>query len=339
MINIGIIGLGSMGMTHLEAYSQLDNVRVVAVADKKFAAPGFFHGREGNIAGQAAEVATSTFRKYTDASALLAASDVMAVDICTPTHLHKELALAAIRAEKSVLVEKPLARTAADAYEMAAAARAAGVVLMPAHCMRFWRGWDWLKEAVESRRFGALESVAFTRIGAKPSVPFYNDGVNCGGAHLDLHIHDADFVLHLFGMPASVTSFGRFGESGAVEHTFTRYQFAGTGALVTAEGAWTRSSENRPFIMRFVATFECATAVYHFGASPELQLYQSGREPEAVALAPQPGLGYAGEVSEFVRCVEKGLASERVTAEDGARAIEIIEAELRSIETGKTIYL
>ncbi|MDR2512328.1 MAG: Gfo/Idh/MocA family oxidoreductase [Puniceicoccales bacterium] len=339
MINVGIIGLGSMGMTHLEAYSRLDCARVIAVADRKFADPRASLGRVGNVAGQVGEVALGALRKYTDANELLADPEVVAVDICAPTHLHREFALAAIRAGKSVLVEKPLARTAAAAREMADAACAAGVVLMPAHCMRFWRGWDWLKEVVVNGRFGVVESAAFTRIGAKPTVPFYNDGVNCGGAHLDLHIHDADFVLHLFGMPLAATSFGRLGESGAVEHTFTRYQFAGMDAFVTAEGGWTRASENRPFVMRFVVTFERATAVYHFGADPELQLYRPGREPEAVVLAPQPGLGYASEVAEFVRCVEAGRASERVTAEDGVCAIQLIEAELRSIESGQTVYL
>jgi predicted dehydrogenase len=327
-----------MGMTHLKAYGlQGGNVRVVAIADVKFADATAILGRAGNIAGQAAEVCLDAFSKYTTAEALLADPRVHAVDICAPTHAHKELAIMAIRAGKSVLVEKPLARTAADACAVAEAARDAGIFLMPAHCMRFWPGWDWLKTAVEERRYGAVQSATFTRVGAKPGDAFYNNGAACGGAHLDLHIHDTDFVLHLFGLPSSVTSFGRKGESGAVEHTLTHYHFDGTDALVVAEGAWTRESEKRPFIMRYSVTFERATATYVFGDSPALTLYQPGHDPVPVALAST--LGYDGEIAEFVRCVETARPSDRVTATDGFNALRIIEAELRSIETGQTVSL
>lgn len=327
-----------MGMTHLKAYvRQSENARVVAVADVKFADATATLGRVGNIAGQAADVSLETFAKYTTAEALLADPQVQAVDICAPTHIHKDLALMAIHAGKSVLVEKPLARTAADARTVADAARAAGVFLMPAHCMRFWPGWDWLKTATDECRYGAIQSATFTRIGAKPGDAFYNNGAACGGAHLDLHIHDTDFVLHLLGMPASVTSFGRKGGSGAIEHTHTRYHFDGTDALIVAEGAWTRESEKRPFIMRYSVTFERATATYVLGDVPSLTLYQAGHEPASIALATT--LGYEGEIAEFVHCVGTARPSTRVTADDGFNALRIIEAELRSIETGQTISL
>ena len=330
-----------MGLTHLAAYLQRKDVKVVAVADQKFATPGETIGREGNIAGHttAAGEALDAITKYVSAEELLANPDVQAVDICAPTSAHKALALAAIRAGKHVLVEKPLARTSADANEVAAAARAAGVVLMPAHCMRFWPGWDWLKEAVVSGRYGAVESATFIRIGAKPPVPFYNDGVACGGAHFDLHIHDVDFIAFLFGRPAGVSSFGRVGESGAVEHTFTHYHFSGANAraLVTAEGAWTRDSEKRPFTMRYTVSFERASVVFDIAAAPSLFLYQPGQAPEAVAL--QPGMGYEYEIAEFVRCASAGKNSEVVSGDDGALVLEIIEAESRSIETGRTAFL
>ncbi|MDR1497803.1 MAG: Gfo/Idh/MocA family oxidoreductase [Puniceicoccales bacterium] len=334
MLNIGIIGLGSMGTTHLNAYAERKDVTVVAVADAKFASAGTQVGRAGNIPGQSGTIAIpATATRYVTTTALLADPAVEAVDICLPTLAHKDAALEAIRAGKHVLVEKPLARTVADAREIADAARASGVVLMPAHCMRFWPGWDWLKEAVTDGRFGAVQSAEFIRIGAKPPVPLYNDGAACGGAHLDLHIHDTDFVLHLFGMPDAVTSFGRVGESGAIEHTFTHYHYKG-GALVTAEGAWTRDAEQRPFVMRYCVTFEQASVAFEFGTPPALTLYQAGKEPQAVALAPE--LGYEREIAEFVRCATSGVNSEIAPPDAGFHAIEIIEAELRSIESGTT---
>jgi predicted dehydrogenase len=341
MLNVGIIGLGSMGMTHLAAYLKQTQARIVAVSDVKFATPGAKIGREGNITGQTDDVgaALDSIVKYSNAADLLANPDIQAVDICAPTSEHKKLALAAIRAGKHVLVEKPLARTAADAREIADAARAAGLVLMPAHCMRFWPGWDWLKEAVESRRFGAVESAVFTRIGGKPPVPFYNDGAACGGAHFDLHIHDTDFVAYLFGKPTAVSSFGRVGESGAVEHTFTHYHFSGANAhaLVTAEGAWTRDSEKRPFTMRYAVSFEQASVLFDLTASVPLLLYRPGLPPEPIPL--QDGIGYTYEIHEFIRCATAGRDSRVVNGTDGALVVELIEAETRSIETGKTVAL
>lgn len=338
MINIGVIGLGSMGMTHLDAYAQLPDARIVAVADQKFADPNATLGRAGNIPGQAAaSFDLSHVKKYVTAAELLADPEVQAVDICAPTLAHKEIALQAIRAGKHLLVEKPLARTAADARELAAAAQAAGVVLMPAHCMRFWPGWDWLKEAIASGRYGAVRRAAFTRIGEKPGAPLYDNPAACGGAHLDLHIHDTDFVLHLFGMPRAVTSFGLPGAAGGIEHTITRYHYDGNDALITTEGGWTRTGEKRPFDMRYAVDFERASAVFDIAATPALRVYVKGSEPEAVTLSPK--LGYAFEIAEFVRCAVAGKPSEIVTSTDGFNALEIIEAELRSIETGKTEQL
>lgn len=338
MLNIGIIGLGSMGMTHFSAYAALPDVRVVAVADQKFSRPEETVGRAGNIAGQSAAVDLTGVKKYVTAEELLADPEVTAVDICTPTLLHKTLALAAICAgKKAVLVEKPLARTAAEAREVLAAAEEKGTLLFPAHCMRFWPGWDWLKTAVAEACYGAVQSAAFTRLGAKPPVPLYNDAEAIGGAHLDLHIHDADFVQHVFGRPVAVTSFGRKGESGAIEHTITHYHFSDSDALVTAEGGWTRDAEKIPFVMRYAVTFERATAVYELGEKPSLRLYQAGKTAEEIPLA--DSLGYANELAEFVRCARAGQPSPLVNGADGVAALKLIEAELESIAAGKTINL
>jgi len=339
MLNLGIIGLGTMGMTHLAAYEKLAarglEARILAVADKKFATGSAAPANAGNIAGQAAagDAIPAGITRFDDPAALLADPRIDAVDICAPTPAHRPLALAAIAAGKHVLVEKPAARTAREARELAAAARAAGVVLMPAHCMRFWPGWDWLKDAVATGRHGAVQSAVFTRVGAQPPSPFYHDGAAAGGAHLDLHIHDADFVLHLFGKPSNVAAQGWRGASGAIEHTLARYRFdALPGALVAAEGAWTRDAEKRPFVMRYAVRFERASATYEFGEPPALTLYEAGKPPAPVPL--DAALGYEREVAEFVRCAAAGTESAIVPATAGADALALVESELLSIELG-----
>ena len=199
MINVGVVGLGMMGLTHLDVYSASTAAKVVAVAD---ADPGRRSGTtkaRGNVEGQAQgrfDVATVT--AYADGLELIRDPNVRIVDVCLPTPLHKAFAIAALEAGKHVLVEKPLARTSADALAIADAADAAyekcGAIAMPAMCMRFWPGWTWLKRAVDERTYGRVLSAKFTRLASHPGGNFYQSAEASGAAALDLHIHDTDFV-------------------------------------------------------------------------------------------------------------------------------------------------
>lgn len=334
MLNIGVAGLGVMGLTHLAVYKRTPGARVVAVCDRHLGEPDARIGASGNIPGLgAAEVDLSALRQYTQLEALLADQDVQAVDLCLPTPLHHTAGLAAIAAGKHVLIEKPLARNSAQARELAQAARQAGVVLMPGHCMRFWPGWSWLKAVVDETRYGALRSARFARYGARPDGAFYADADACGGAHLDLHLHDSDFVLHLFGPPRWVHSFGQPAPDGANNQTLTRYQYD-DDRLIVAEGGWMRAAE-RPFELRYLVEFERATADYRFGRTPTLLVYHHGGGTETVALP--LGLGYAPELAEFVRCATLGQVSPVVSASDGVEALRLVEAELQSLRTGKCV--
>ncbi len=74
---------------------------------------------------------------------VLADPEVELVDLCTPTPLHPEQSIAALKAGKYVFCEKPLARTSAAAREILKVAESSRGFLMPAMCMRFWPGWSW----------------------------------------------------------------------------------------------------------------------------------------------------------------------------------------------------
>jgi predicted dehydrogenase len=94
--------------------------------------------------------------------------------------------------------------------KIVAAARSAKGFLLPAMCMRFWPGWAWLKDAVADNRYGKVLAARFRRVSESPgwSRDSYLNGAQSGGALLDLHIHDSDFVQFLFGLPKSVFSSG-----------------------------------------------------------------------------------------------------------------------------------
>src|SRR3954471_18804604 len=269
---------------------------------------------------------------------LIADKSVDVVDICLATPLHVEYAIAALKKGKHVLVEKPLARTAKDAQKLAKAAAKAKGLSMCAMCMRFWPGWTWLKEAVDRRTYGRVLSASFRRLATMPSGAFYANGEQSGGAILDLHIHDTDFVQFLFGPPAAVSSRGYTKTSGAIDHILTHYLYDGAeGAdappLVTAEGTWAMAAPYE-FRMQYMVNFDQATAVFDLLAPEHLSLYRNGQK-EAVALDAR--MGYELEIAYFLDCIAKGEKPSVVTIQDAADAMKLIEAEEKSVKTGKPV--
>jgi predicted dehydrogenase len=141
-INVAVVGLGFMGVTHLRAYQKTPNARIVAVCDAvRLPVNGVLGGVSGNIKDSAGLQLGPKVRADREIDDLLANPDVDVVDICTPTPLHPAQVIAALKAGKHVMCEKPLARTSAEAEKVLRAANAAKGFLMPAMCMRFWPGW------------------------------------------------------------------------------------------------------------------------------------------------------------------------------------------------------
>src|SRR5690606_18378987 len=169
MVRIGVIGIGMMGSTHLDAYGKLPGAAVVAVADLLEDRRTGRAVAAGNIEGQSqGGFDFSAVRQYATAEELIADAEVDLVDICLPTPLHTRFAIEALKADKHVLIEKPLARTSEAAQDLLDAAAASPGVAMCAMCMRFWPGWTWLKEAVDQQRFGRVLAAHFRRVTSHP---------------------------------------------------------------------------------------------------------------------------------------------------------------------------
>src|SRR5439155_7835706 len=236
---------------------------------------------------------------YRNFAGLLANSAVQMVDICAPTHAHAELAIAALKAGKHVICEKPLARTTREARQIADVAASAGRILMPAMCLRFLPEWVWLKQAIDSKAYGKALAARFRRVAQPPGwgQKFFLDGKLSGGALFDLHIHDTDFVQYCFGRPLSVFSCGYMKFSGAIDHVVTHYQVA-SGALVYAEGAWAMTA-GFGFQVSYTVNFERATADYDLARGKEaLRLCEEGLPARVIACAGPDG--YQGELQHFV---------------------------------------
>jgi predicted dehydrogenase len=335
-VNVAVIGLGFMGVTHLRAHLDNPAARVIAVCDAtRVPVDGVLAGVAGNIKKSDDIHLGPDVKVFRRIEELLADPEVELVDICTPTPLHPEQALAALRAGKHVLCEKPLARTSAAAREILKVAEASPGMLMPAMCMRFWPGWAWLKQAVAAQTFGKVLAARFRRVSEMPAWSGQGTyGSDMGGALFDLHIHDSDFVHFLFGRPSSVFSTGVTSPLGAITHVVTQYHFPG-GPAVYAEGSWLLT---QGFNMAYTLHCERATLDFDLARGADaLHVIEEGHELRVVS---QDGPdGYAAEVRYFVDCVADGRTPQIVTALDGVTALEICEAEEKSIRTGQSVGL
>jgi predicted dehydrogenase len=171
--------------------------------------------------------------------ALLADPNVDAVYIPLPNHLHAEWAIAAARAGKHVLCEKPLATTAADAERMIEVAAEEGVLLMEAFMYRLHPSWVAVRELVAADRIGRLTAIQswFSYFNADPG-NIRNIRAVGGGALFDIGCYSVNLSRMLFG-----------GEPGRIEASIVRDAASGvdilTSALLEFEGG--------------VATFTCTT--------------------------------------------------------------------------------
>lgn len=333
-VRVGIVGFGFMGRTHAGAYRWAAEhaglpVEITTVADGRgadaFAASG------GNLGDGALPIEASDVSVVTDAAELFASDDVDLVSICTPTDTHVDLAIAALEAGKHVLVEKPVS-TSASAIErlMGVAAKAKadhGVLCAPAMCMRFWPEWAWLKSTIQSGALGAVHSASFTRLGAAPAWSgFYSDESVSGGAILDLHVHDVDFVLHCFGVPGSVVS------AGDASHVSTLYRFGQGPGHVLARGGWLRSP-GFPFTMRYVVEFERGVAEFDLSRDDTLMVHDGDGSRAVDAPA---GSGYDHQAAAIVRAALEG-GEAPVDLRDALASLRMVEAERASASTGEPV--
>lgn len=336
MVRVGIIGFGFMGQTHWRCYEKLrDEARVVAVADQDVGrARGDISGTWGNLGDGAEPVDFSSVATTTDWRELISMSDVDAVDVCIPTPFHAEVVEAALSAGKYVLCEKPLAGTLRDAQTIARVAASSKTFLMPAMCMRFWPEWAWLKEVISDSRYGRVLGASFLRQGTLPP-GWYRNGEMSGGALLDLHIHDTDFVCYLFGKPKAVSSRGYRSQTGQIDHVSTQYHYDDV-PLVVADGGWS-FTEPYPFRMRYTVNFENqVTADFDLSRPQPLIVYERG---QAIPIACEAVDGWFGQVRYFIECVSTRSKPAVVTVDDAVQALQVIEAEQRSIAGNAVVTL
>lgn len=320
-----------MGNWHAERWQRLP----VEIA-------GFYSRSRDSAARAAARVGG---RVYESLEHLV--EDVDLVDVCTPTFAHPEGVMAAAKAGKPVVCEKPLARTLRDAKAMIEACEAAGAPLFVAHVVRFFPQYELAKQALEAGEVGEPGVLRLVRAGTFPrptAETWYANFEQSGGVILDLAIHDLDFARWCFGEVERVFARGLTLAGEAMrDHALITLRHA-SGALSHIEGSW--AAPPGPF--RTALELAGSRGILEWDALEPaplqlaLRLGDAGDEGAAKVpgaadspLAPEDD-PYYRELKHVLDVLDAG-GRFRVSPRDGLEAVRLALAAIHSLETGRPV--
>jgi predicted dehydrogenase len=329
MLKVGLVGAGGMGGLHLDLYESMEDIELAAVVDIDTEKAG-------------SKLKNKNTRVYSSIDEMLEKEALDFVDVSTPSYLHKEHAVKAMKKGIHVICEKPIALYSKDAEEMAVVAKENGVFFMVAHVIRFWPEYALLKKYYEEKTFGKLYHAAFTRVGQKPTWSWENwmlQEEKSGRVIKDLHIHDADFILYLMGKPKAVI--GHSNEEGEkISYISAAYEYE--NSFATAEGAWYDAP--LPFSMSYRAVFERAIVEFKDG---KLAIYEKDKEPKEVkidnVLMENSGInisasgGYYNEIRYFAHCIKNNIPPSVITPEESVECLKVLESLRESIKKRQKI--
>lgn len=328
-MKVGIVGVGFMGTTH-----------AVGWADT----PATIIGFTAETSREADNLAKRYNAKvYPSLDEML--PDVDVVDICSPTHLHHEMALKAAGAGKHIVCEKPLARTTKQAQEIVNACRQAGVQLLVAHVVRFFPEYALAHSAVMEGQIGRPGVIRLHRGSYRPKKPAGNwflDEEKSGGILMDLMIHDYDYARWVAGDVETVSA-RRVTEvhpDAPVDYGLVILSHR-SGALSHIAGAWAYPPPT--FRTHLEIAGDRGLIEFDSDSTAPIQnliLKASGSDAPDVALPSSPvsESPYTTQIKEFYGALADGKTA-RVSALDGLVAVQIAEAALESAHTGQPVKL
>jgi predicted dehydrogenase len=302
VLKIGLAGLGGIGQVHLSTYGHLEDCEVAAVCDPSEA------GRK-----RAEELGIPC---YGDLGSLIRAHAVDLVDVCVPSYLHRDCVMEALEQGLPVICEKPLALRGDHVREMYALAEKKGAPLFAGHAMQFHPASRVLHALVEDRRFGRALDAVFSRLSACPTWAaggWLFDKAKSGLLPFDLHIHDLDLIISLFGKPESYQALSG-GRKGIGYREYYHFLYRYGDLNVRAEAAWYNAEI--PFTARWRVYFEKALVQYDGvqliaykdeGPPEEFDIEEKIRIPTGINLPPT-GIFYE----------ELGFFLDRIRAGDAA---------------------
>jgi len=327
-LRFGLLGAGRIGKVHAKAISADAGATLVAVADAMAPAADAIAAQYG------CEVRTI--------DAILAAGDIDAVVICTPTDTHADLIEAFAKAGKAIFCEKPIDLSLDRVKACLKVVRDTKAVLMVGFNRRFDPHFAAVKAEITKGTVGAVEMVTITS--RDPGAPGLDYIGRSGGIFRDMTIHDFDMARFLLGEEVSEVSamaavlvdpaIGTAGDSDSVQVMLKTA--SGKMALISNSRRATYGYDQRIEVHGALGavtaenqrpvSIEVASALGY--TRPPLHDFFMTRYTEA----------YAAEIAAFVAAVSgNGVASP--SGEDGLSALALAEAALKSVAEGRTVKI
>ena len=344
-IGVGIVGCGMISNFHARAFEEIRGAHVVACFDMVAPAADAFAERAGCTA----------YHKLND---LLADPAVDVVTICTPSGAHADPAVAAAKAGKHVIVEKPLEVTLKRCDRIIQACEAAGVTLSTIFPSRFHESSQLIKKAIDKGRFGRL-TMGDAYVKWFRTQEYYDSGawrgtwkLDGGGALMNQAIHSVDLLTWLMGPVEQVSAYAatlthqrievedvatatlRFanGALGVIEATTAAYP----GALKKieihgSEGSAALEEED-------IKTWEFARAAR---GDQALRERMTGQTASGGGATDPAAIGHHGHTKQFkdvLQAIKKGRTP-LIDGYEGRRSVEIILAIYASAQRGRPVDL
>ncbi len=329
-LRIAVVGTGAISqVVHVPILAERDDVELAVVSDVD-------HPKARAIAERFGIAETVEPEKA------LGRADLDAVVICTPNHLHEEMALAALEAGKHVFVERPLALTPEGVERVLEAARASGRTLVASQPYRFRPEVVAIRSFVAGGELGHVYAVRGSWLTRRSPVvrPTWRHigRLAGGGALMDLGVASLDVCLWVVGYPQvtrlnCVTNKGDF----EVEDAATLMAETSDGMALTLEVSARYFAGEDRYYARFMGTEGS-------GSLPPLELYKQlgGRPLEVTPRQPRPRGGenpytnaYRRQLDHFVRAV--GGRAEAPLPEEQGILMKLIQAAYRSAQEGREV--
>jgi predicted dehydrogenase len=351
---IGIIGCGGIARaSHAPSLKRLEAegaCEVVACAD---------------VVPEAARAFAQQFeipRVFTDFRDLVALDDLDGVSIATPPFVHRAATVAALRAGKDVLCEKPMAMNVAEAKEMLAVARETGRVLTIGHGGRFSAPAQAIYQRIAAGDLGEIyygKAVALRKRGVPSRGVFTVKKLNGGGPLIDIGVHALDLTLWLMGKPTPIGVYGATYDKLAHRPGVPQQQSANWGAFDPAKydvedlcAGLVRFANGASLFLETSWLLNQAedevrqTAVYGTAGSAttnpfRILLDDGATLQDATPEVPAGRAGFQGNFlrfQRFVACV-KGEAEPLIKPEESLDVQRIIDGLYRSAELGKAVEI
>jgi predicted dehydrogenase len=329
-MKIGIIGAGFMGSTHAAgwSHSQAEIVGIVAKPEEEAAQQ------------LAQKYGAQVFDRLED---VLPEIDV--VDICTPTHLHYEMARQAAQAGKHIFCEKPLTRTLEESQKLIAVCKNAGVKISVGHVVRFFPEYIQAKALVDRGQIGQLGVIRLSRetfCPKKAEDNWFVDFEKSGGVILDLMVHDFDYARWLAGEVESVYARNILSANpnAQIDHALVILTHK-NGTISHIEGSWAYPPPM--FRTRFEISGSQGMLDHDSQATTPINLHMhqqdDGKTPDIpTPTSPISEDPWTTQIKAFYRALI-GDSPLPVPAEDGLAALQIGLAAIESARTNRAVKL